>query len=136
MRFLALYKPAENPDSCANPSPEKIATMGKFVEECVKSGVLLSTEGLTHTAKGARVRLSAGQYRVIDGPFIDTDGLVCGYAILRTNSKEEAINIAKEFLSIAGDGESELRQLYEPEDFGPCSHDDRIEAAEAAIQRN
>jgi hypothetical protein len=62
---------------------------------------------------GARVRLSEGKLTVTDGPFTEAKELVGGFAILRTNSREEAIELAKQFLPVAGDGECELRQLFE-----------------------
>ena len=48
-----------------------------------------------------------------DGPFTEAKELVGGFAILKANSKEEAIELTRQFLRVAGDGECELRQLYE-----------------------
>lgn len=91
--------------------------MGKLIEEGMKSGTLLSTEGLKPSANGARVRLAEGNVTVTDGPFAEAKELIAGFAILQANSKEEAIEMAKGFLQVAGDGETEIRQLYEPSDF-------------------
>jgi hypothetical protein len=90
-----------------------MAAMGKLIEEAMKSGWLLSTEGCLPSAKGARVRLSGGKYTVTDGPFAETKDLVGGFAIIQANSKEEAIEHTKYFLQVAGGGETEIRQLYE-----------------------
>jgi hypothetical protein len=90
-----------------------MSKMGKLIEEGTKAGWLLATEGCLPSALGARVRLSGGKLTVTDGPFTEAKELVGGFAILRTNSKEEAIELAKQFLPVAGDGECELRQLYE-----------------------
>jgi hypothetical protein len=87
--------------------------MGKLIEEGMKAGWLVATEGCLPSSLGARVRLSAGKLIVTDGPFTEAKELVGGFAILKTNSKEEAIELAKQFLPVAGEGECELRQLYE-----------------------
>jgi hypothetical protein len=110
MKFLSIYKTAER---SAPPSQEEMSKMGKLIEEGMKAGWLLGTEGCLPSALGARVRLSGGKLTVTDGPFTEAKELVGGFAILRTNSKEEAIELAKQFLPVAGDGECELRQLYE-----------------------
>ncbi len=110
MKFLSIYKTAERN---APPSQEEMAKMGKLVEEGMKAGWLLGTEGCLPSALGARVRNSGGNLTVTDGPFTEAKELVGGFAILRANSKEEAIQLAKDFLKAVGTGECELRQLYE-----------------------
>ena len=114
MRFLSIYKTRER---SAPPSPEEIAKMGNLVEEGMEAGYLLGTEGCLPTALGARVRVDGGQLTVTDGPFAETKEVVGGFAILKANSKAEAIQLAKDFLQVAGEGECELRQLY---DAGEC----------------
>ena len=120
MRFLMLYKPADiaSAESGVPPTPEEIARMGVFIDEMAKSGVLLATEGCKPSATGARVRLTNGQVRVTDGPFTEAKELIAGFALVKTKSKAEAIQLAERFLKIAGDGESEIRQVYDPSDFG------------------
>jgi hypothetical protein len=118
MKFLSIYKTAERG---VPPSQEEMATMGKLVEEGFKAGWLVATEGCLPSALGARVRSSAGKLTVTDGPFTESKELVAGFAILQANSKQEAIELARQFLGIAGDGECELRQIFEA---GQC-----IEAA-------
>jgi hypothetical protein len=110
MRFLSIYKTA---DSDVLPSPEEMARMGKLVEDGMKAGFLLAVEGCMPSATGARVRLSHGKVSVVDGPFTESKEVVGGLAILQANSKEEAIELVKQFLHVAGDGECELRQLFE-----------------------
>src|SRR5260221_8721009 len=110
MKFLSIYKTAERN---APPSQEEMAKMGKLVEEGMKAGWLLGTEGCLPSALGARVRNSGGNLTVTDGPFTEAKELVGGFAILRANSKEEAIQLAKDFLKVVGTGEGELLQLYE-----------------------
>ena len=113
MRFLSIYKTVER---STPPSAEEMAVMGKIVEEGMRAGWLLATEGCLPSTLGARVRRSGGKITVTDGPFSETKELVGGFAILKANSKEEAIELARQFLAIAGDGECELRQLYDPGD--------------------
>src|SRR5262247_2310796 len=110
MRFLSIYKSFERNSP---PTQEEMATMGRLVEEGMKAGWLLSTEGCLPTALGARVRRSSGKLSVTDGPFTEAKEVVGGFAIMQVNSKEEAIELARKFLQVAGDGECELRQLYE-----------------------
>ena len=115
MRFLCLYKPAK--EEGAPPRPEDIAVMGKLIEEMTKAGVLLATEGCQPSAKGARIRLNGGKFTVTDGPFTETKELVAGFALIQVKSKEEAVEWTKRFLEVAGDGESEIRQVYDASDF-------------------
>lgn len=110
MRFLSIYKSRER---LVPPSQEEIAAMGRLVEEGMKAGWLLATEGCLPTALGARVRRDEGKISVVDGPFAETKEVVGGFAILKAESKAEAIQLAKTFLEHAVDGECELRQLYE-----------------------
>ena len=110
MRFLTIYKSVERGTP---PTQKEMADMGKYIEEMAKKGVLLSTEGCLPSAKGARVRLSNGKISVTDGPFTESKEVVGGFAILQCKSKAEAIELCKSFLKVAGDGESEIRELYE-----------------------
>lgn len=110
MKFLSLYKSVERNTP---PSQEEMSRMGKLIEDGFKAGWLVATEGCLPSALGARVRRSGGNLTVTDGPFTEAKELVGGFAILRTNSKEEAIQLAKEFLQVVGEGECELRQVYE-----------------------
>ena len=110
MRFLSIYKTVERNTP---PTQEEMAAMGKLIEEGMNAGWLLSTEGCLPAALGARVRRSGGAVTVTDGPFTESKEIVGGFAILKANSKQEAIELAKHFLSVVGQGECELRQLYE-----------------------
>jgi hypothetical protein len=116
MRFLCLYKPSK-PEGTP-PTQEEMATMGRLVEEGLKSGKLLATEGCLPSSKGARVRLTDGKFKVTDGPFSEAKEVVGGMAVIQADSKEEAIEQVKAFLKVAGDGETELRQLYEHPECG------------------
>jgi hypothetical protein len=110
MRFLSIYKTRERNTP---PTPEEMAAMGKLIEEGMKAGWLLGTEGCLPSQLGARVRRDGASVTITDGPFVETRELVGGFAILNANTKEEAIELCRRFLQVAGDGECELRQLYE-----------------------
>jgi hypothetical protein len=110
VRFLSIYK---SPEKNTPPTQEEMEKMGKLIEEGMRAGWLLGTEGCLPSALGARVRLSGDNISVTDGPFAEAKELVGGFAILQANSKQEAIELARNFLRIAGEGECELRQLYE-----------------------
>jgi len=87
--------------------------MGKLVDEGMKAGWLLATEGCMPSALGVRVRMDSGKLSVTDGPFTEAKELVGGFAILQATSKAEAIELAKNFLKSVGEGECEVRQLYD-----------------------
>jgi hypothetical protein len=110
MRFLSIYKHEER---TTPPTAAEMETMGKLVEEGFKAGWLLATEGCLPSAWGARVRRSNGKLSVTDGPFTEAKEVVGGFALLKANSKEDAIELTRKFLAVAGEGECELRQLYE-----------------------
>ena len=129
MRFLSIYKTVERNSP---PTQEEMARMGKLVEEGFKEGWLLATEGCLPTALGARVRHSSGKLSVIDGPFAETKEVVGGFAILKVNSKEEAIELTRKFLQTAGEGECELRQLYDGGPDGNCASS--VDHTEVALQ--
>src|ERR1700733_5959278 len=106
MKFLSIYKTVERNTP---PSQEEMANMGKLIEDGMKAGWLLATEGCLPSALGARVRDEQGKETVMEGPFPEPKGGVGGLAVLPVTSKEEAIQLARDFLKVAGDGECELR---------------------------
>jgi hypothetical protein len=111
MKFLCIYKPAKKEGT--PPTQQEMDQMGKLIEEWTKSGVLLATEGCLPSTLGARVRQSNGKVTVKDGPFTESKEIVGGFALIRVNSKKEAVERTKVFLGIAGDGETEIRQVWE-----------------------
>jgi predicted 3-demethylubiquinone-9 3-methyltransferase (glyoxalase superfamily) len=137
MRYMIMYKP-DKPETGPPPSEEYLAEMEKLVAEQMRTGPLLAGERFQPTATGARVRLSKGKLTVTDGPFAETKELIAtGFGILQLKSKEEAIESAKGFLETAGEGECEIRLLFEPSDapairqkITPCLwFDDQAEEA-------
>ena len=119
MKFLSLYKSVERNTP---PSQEEMTRMGKLIEEGFKAGWLVATEGCLPSHLGARVRSSSGNITVTDGPFTEAKEVVGGFAILRANSKAEAIQLAKDFLKVVGEGECELRQVYEEGEANCTQH--------------
>ena len=114
MRFMTLYKPGKEG---VPPTAEHQAAMGKLIEDMAKSGVLIATDGLLPSSKGSRVRISNGKITVTDGPFTEAKEVIAGYAIIQVKSKAEAIDEAKRFLQVVGEGESEVREMYDAPAF-------------------
>jgi hypothetical protein len=127
MRFMTLYKPGRESDT--PPTQQVMADMGQLIGEMTAAGVLIATDGLQPSSKGARVRISEGKLTVVDGPFAETKELIAGYAIIEAESKEHAIELAKRFLTVMGEGESEIRLMHgEP---GNEPHESCVAAAGA-----
>ncbi|HEX8944733.1 MAG TPA: YciI family protein [Gemmatimonadaceae bacterium] len=119
MRFIVMVKATAESEAGVLPSQQLLTEMGKFNEELVKAGVMLEGEGLQPSSKGARVKFSGSKRTVIDGPFAETKELVAGFWIWQVRSKEEAIEWAKRCPNPTGaEGELEIRQIFEAEDFG------------------
>jgi hypothetical protein len=127
MKFLCIYKPAK-PEG-APPTHEEMARMGKLVEDGMRDGHLLATEGCMPSALGARVRRTGDQYKVTDGPFTEAKEIIGGFAIIQAKSKAEAIEYNKHFLQVAGDGETEIRQIFEMDSETSFPDDKQLEAA-------
>ncbi|QRO00172.1 YciI family protein [Archangium violaceum] len=131
MRFMVLMKADKDTEAGVLPSEELLTAMGKYNEELVKAGVLLAGEGLHPSSKGARVRFSGGKRTVIDGPFAETKELVAGFWLWQVKSREEAIEWVKRCPNPGeGDVEIEIRQVFEPDDFGPALTPELREAEE------
>jgi hypothetical protein len=121
MRFMVLVKATKESEAGVMPSTQLLTDMGQFNEELVKAGVMLAGDGLYPSSKGARVHFSGNKGTVVDGPFTETKELIAGYWIWQCKSKEEAIEWAKRCPNPAGigkEGELEIRQVFEANDFG------------------
>lgn len=116
MRFMVLVKATKESEAGEMPTEKMLTEMGKFNEELTNAGVMLAGEGLHPSSKGARVQFSAGRQTVIDGPFAETKELVAGYWLWKVKSKDEAIEWLKR--APFEEGEVEIRQVFEAEDFG------------------
>jgi hypothetical protein len=120
MRFMMLVKADAEYEAGKPPSPELMAAVGKLSEEQARAGILLESGGLMPSARGARIKVSGGTLSVVDGPFSEAKELIGGYAILRASSKQEAIELGKQFMSLHSKvlgasyvGELEVRELAE-----------------------
>ncbi|MBV8364270.1 MAG: YciI family protein [Candidatus Eremiobacteraeota bacterium] len=118
MRFMVIVKATKDSEAGVLPTEQQLADMGRFNEELAKAGVMLAGEGLQASSKGARIKFSGSARTVTDGPFPQTDQLVAGFWIIRARSKDEAIEWMKR--APFEDGEIEIRQIFEAEDFGPA----------------
>ena len=123
MKFLSVYKSVERG---VPPTQEEMDKMGKLIEQEMKAGTLLATEGCLPSALGARVRISGGKVTVTDGPFTEAKEIIGGYAQFELNSKQQAIESAVTFMELhkkhwpGWEGETEIRQMFGPEDFAKC----------------
>lgn len=115
MRFMVIVKANKDSEAGILPDPKILAEMGKFNEELAKAGVMLAGEGLQASSKGARVRFEGAKRTVIDGPFAETKELIAGFWLWQVKSKEEAIEWLKR--TPFKEGEVEIRQVFEVEDF-------------------
>src|SRR2546428_1168054 len=118
MRFMVIVKANKDSEAGVLPDEKILTAMQKFNEELAKAGVMLAGEGLQASSKGARVRFSGAKRTVIDGPFAETKELVAGFWLWQVKSKEEAIEWLKR--APFREGEVEIRQVFEAEDFGPA----------------
>jgi hypothetical protein len=117
MRFMVIVKANKHSEAGVLPDQKILAEMGKYNDELVKAGVMLAGEGLQASSKGARVRFEGPSKRtVIDGPFTEAKELIAGFWLWQVKSKEEALEWLKR--APFQEGEVELRQVFETEDFG------------------
>jgi hypothetical protein len=97
--------------------------MAMLSEEAIKDGTMLGNGRLAPTAQGTRVRVSKGKLSLTDGPFTEAKEVIGGYAQFELKSKEEAIQGAVRFMELhrkywpEWEGETEIRQIFGPEDF-------------------
>jgi hypothetical protein len=129
MRFMIIVKATKDSEAGVMPGEALLAEMVQFHEQLAKAGVLLDGSGLQPSSKGWRIRYSGGQRIVVDGPFTETKELIAGYTLIQAKSLEEAMEWSRRFPNPAGDGkegEIEVRQLFELDDFGPSEAVDRF----------
>jgi len=131
MRFVVMVKATKDSEAGKMPSTKMLEEMGKFNEELVKAGVMLAGEGLHPSSKGVRVKFDGDARTVTDGPFAETKELVAGFWIWQVKSLQEAIEWVKRCPNPhEGEGEIEIRQVFEADDFGPALTPELREAEE------
>jgi hypothetical protein len=133
MRFMMIVKSNKESEAGALPDEKMLAAMGKYNEELMKAGALLDLAGLQPTSKGARVTFSQRKPKVTDGPFAEAKELVGGYWLVQMKSKAEAIEWAKRVPF--EEGEIEIRQLFELDDFTPGEAIDRARELDARLAK-
>ena len=116
MRFMVIVKANKDSEAGVMPTEKMLTEMGKYNEELVKAGVMLAGEGLQPSSKGARVRFDGKTRTVTDGPFSETKELIAGFWLWQVKSLDEAIVWIKRAPLV--DGEIEIRQVFEADDFG------------------
>jgi len=119
MKYLSFIRHSEKYRE-TTPPPALMAAMGEFVQRSLRDGTLVDTGGLLPSKDGARVRLAGGKITVTDGPFTESKEIIGGWAIIKADSKEQAIRIATEFMELHRkhwpefEGESEVRPMFDP----------------------
>jgi hypothetical protein len=139
MRFMVIVKASKDSEAGVLPDEQMLKEMGQFNEELVKAGVMLAGEGLWASSKGARIKFSGNKRTVVDGPFTETKELVAGFWLWQCRSREEAIEWLKR--APFREGEVEIRQVFEADDFGAAltpelrEQEDRIRRQTAAARK-
>ena len=111
MRFISIFT---HPSPSAPPSPELMASMGALVEEGMKAGWLIATEGVHGDGGGLRVSSKRGEISVTDGPFAEAKEVLGGYALMDARDRAHVLELTRKFLAVAGDGTCEIHELYTP----------------------
>jgi hypothetical protein len=135
---MMIVKASQDSEAGKMPSEELFSAMGKYNEELMKAGALIDLAGLHPSSKGFRVRFSGGKPTVIDGPFAETKELIAGYWIIQVKSREEALEWARRVPAPHGenqDGEIEVRQIFELDDFAPSEAIDRAREMEKELAK-
>jgi len=126
---MIVVKATKDSEAGVMPHEQMLTDMAKYHEELQKAGVLLDASGLQASAKGWRIKYSGQKRTVVDGPFAEAKELIAGYTMIQVKSKDEAMEWARRFPNPAldgKDGEIEVRQLFELDDFGPSEAVERF----------
>lgn len=130
MRYMIMVKATDTTEAGILPADDRLmSAMADYHEQLAKAGVLLDASGLKPTSQGWRVRHAGGQRQVIDGPFAESKELIAGYTLIQVHSREEALEWTRRFPAPMGDledGEIEVRELYELDDFAPGEAVERL----------
>lgn len=117
MQFLVMVKATKESEAGEMPNAEMLSKMGAFNEALVRDGIFLGAGGLKPTSQSTRISFAGGKPTLIDGPFTESKELVAGFWLLQGRSKEEIVERISRAPFERGE-EVEIRQLFEPEDFG------------------
>ena len=105
MKFLMFIK--HDPKTAGQPPKALMDAMGKFVGESFAKGILKQTGGLKAARDSVFMQSKGGKLTVKDGPFTESKEVVGGYALVETATREEALELAREFM--------ELHRVHWPE---------------------
>jgi hypothetical protein len=132
MRFMIIVKASQESEAGVMPEQRVFDEMATYHEALHEAGALVDASGLHPTSKGWRITWSGGRRTVVDGPFAETKELIAGYTLIEVSSREEAMEWASRFPNPGNqDGEIEVRQLFELDDFEPNVAVDRFRALKA-----
>jgi hypothetical protein len=135
MKVMVIVKATRDSEAGKMPSQQLLAEMGKFNEELVKAGILLAAEGLQPSSRGKRIRFSGQSRTVIDGPFAETKELIAGFWLWKVKSMDEAVAWVDRCPNPHNEeGDIEIRQVFDPEDFAPCDPTGDLRKAEARLR--
>jgi hypothetical protein len=139
MRFMMIVRANKETEAGVMPPEKLLAAMTKYNEELVDAGVFVDGAGLQPSSKGARIHCSGDKRTVIDGPFLETKELIAGYWVIQVNSRDEAIAWARRApnpYGENGEGDIELRQFFELEDFEPSAALEEARKLEQKVSRH
>jgi hypothetical protein len=135
MRVMVLVKASKDSEAGVLPTADELAEMGRYNEQLVNAGIMLDGDGLRPTSKGAKIKFNGDKKTLIDGPFTETKEIVAGYWVWQVKSWEEALEWAQRCPNPSrGEGEIEIRQFFEAEDFAPSDPSGKLLAAEADLR--
>jgi len=136
MRFMIIVKATKDSEAGVMPAEELFAAMATYHEELQKAGVLRDASGLQPSAKGWRIKYSGSKKTVVDGPFAETKELIAGYTLIEVKSRQEALEWTKRFPNPhLTEGEIEVRQLFELEDFEQSPSIERFREMDARTKK-
>lgn len=137
MRFMFVIKASKDSEAGIMPQAEMISAMADYHGELAKAGVLLDGSGLQPSSKGWRITWSGGKKTITDGPFAETKELIAGYTIIQVKTREEAMEWANRFPNPQiENGQIEVRQMFDLEDFEPSEGIDRFREMGIAQDRS
>ena len=137
MRYMIIVKATRDSEAGVMPEEKLLQEMGAFHEEMAKAGILRDASGLKPTSSGWRIKYDGRKTSVVDGPFAETKELVAGYTIIEVGSREEAMEWTRRFPNPAidgGQGEIEVREFFDLDDFGESEAVDRFREMEAGLK--
>lgn len=137
MRFMMIVKASKDSEAGIMPEEKLLTAMVRYHEELVKAGVLLDGSGLQPSKYGWRMKFTGRKRTIIDGPFAETKELIAGYTLIEVKSREEALEWTKRMPNPGGekDGEIEVRQLFELDDFAPSEAAERFREMETSLKK-